>query len=156
MIESKDVRSRRNSLRLAGFDYAASRVYSVTIVTSNRRRVFLDDRLATMVIECMLESRLRLGFRIYCYCLMPDHLHVLIGTSKSGKRLGEIIGAFKSVSTRAHWQWYEGRLWQRQYFDHIIRSDRDLGETWAYILQNPTRKGLVDWPYLGAFHGPAY
>jgi REP element-mobilizing transposase RayT len=84
---------------------------------------------------------------------MPDHFHSLIGAGKSGKSLGEICGAFKSLSTRVYWRWHQGRLWQRQFFDHIIRSEKDFVETMEYVKQNPVRNGLVDsaneWPYTG-------
>jgi putative transposase len=160
MLEQDDCHTRRASLRLPGFNYSAPRIYFVTIVTLARRKLFLDQRLATAVVECLIGLRLNMGVSLYCYCLMPDHLHLLISTGQSNKGLGQIVGAFKSLSTRQHWEWYSGRLWQRQFFDHIIRNDRDLGETWEYILLNPVRKGLVscpeDWPYTGSFFGPAF
>jgi putative transposase len=44
-----------------------------------------------------------------------------------------------------------GKLWQRQFFDHIIRNHQDFEETLEYIRMNPVRRGLVknpgDWPY---------
>ena len=147
-------RSRHDSLRLSGFDYAARRIYFVTVVVSGRRNLFLDTNLANNTINCLLELRLKIGFNLYSNCLMPDHFHALIGPGKSYKSLSEICGAFKSLSTRAYWQQYEGRLWQRQFFDHIIRNDKDFFETVEYIKQNPVRKGLVktaeEWPYSGS------
>ena len=85
---------------------------------------------------------------------MPDHFHALIGLGDSGKSLGEICGAFKSISTRAYWRWHQGKLWQRQFFDHIVRNEKDFFETMEYIRQNPVRRGLVraanEWGYAGA------
>jgi REP element-mobilizing transposase RayT len=85
---------------------------------------------------------------------MPDHLHALIGIGECGKSLGDILGAFKSISTRVYWRFRQGRLWQRQFFDHIIRNEKEFFETMEYIKQNPVRKGLVisegEWPYTGA------
>ncbi len=151
--DQEDQYTRRNSLRLRGFDYAARRVYFVTVVADQRRKMFCDARVAKATIECLLSLRLKIGFNLYCYCLMPDHLHALVGAGRSQKSLGELVGMFKSLSTRAHWQWYEGKLWQRQFFDHIIRSDEDYYETLKYIRLNPVRKGLVgmaeDWAYTG-------
>jgi putative transposase len=80
---------------------------------------------------------------------MPDHFHGLFGLGDSGKTLGEICGAFKSLSTRVYWRWFKGKLWQRQFFDHIIRNDTDLAETLQYIELNPARDGLLEWPYVG-------
>jgi len=145
--------SRRNSLRLSGFDYSSKRIYFVTIVVSDRRPLFRNVALAKGTIECLLNLREKLRFNLYCYCLMPDHFHALIGAGESGKGLGEICGAFKSLSTRVYWRWHQGRLWQRQFFDHIVRNETDFVETMEYIKQNPVRRGLVDsaneWPYTG-------
>ena len=145
--------TRRDSLRLRGFDYASRRVYFVTIVAAGRQKVFLDARLAEAALECLRELRGELGFYVYAYCLMPDYFHALVGLGESQKTLGEICGRFKSLSNRAYWQWHEGRLWQRQFFDHIIRNEDDYFETVEYIKLNPVRKGLVEiwnqWPYTG-------
>lgn len=146
--------TRRNRLRLPGFDYSSRRVYFVTIVTLRRRKFFLDRRLASATIKCLLELREKRSFNLYQYCLMPDHFHGLIGAGVSGMALGSICGAFKSLSTTSFWRWNEGRLWQSRFFDHIIRNEQDFCETAEYIRMNPVRKGLVsrwqDWPYTGA------
>jgi len=146
--------SRRNSLRLSGFDYSAKRIYFVTIVVLGRRPLFYKDALATATVDCLLSLREKLRFNLYCYCLMPDHVHALFGAGESGKSLGEICGAFKSLSTRVYWRWHKGRLWQRQFFDHIVRNEKDFVETMEYIKQNPVRRGLVssasEWPYTGS------
>jgi len=149
-----DAYTRRDSLRLRGFDYAAGRAYFVTIVAEKRRKIFLDQRVAKSTLDCLLHLRQEMGFKLYVYCLMPDHFHALLGIGQSTKSLGQICGAFKSLSTRAFWQWYEGKLWQRQFFDHITRNEQDFLESFNYIKLNPVRKGLVktpdQWPYTGS------
>jgi len=44
-------------------------------------------------------------------------------------------------------------IWQRGFFDHLLRNDESYGEKWNYVCQNPVRAGLVmnaaDWPYSG-------
>lgn len=82
---------------------------------------------------------------------MPDHFHSLLGPAQSGRTMAEICGAFKSLSTREYWHMHAGKLWQRQFFDHIIRNEEDFEETLQYIRMNPVRRGLVEkpeeWPY---------
>jgi REP element-mobilizing transposase RayT len=145
--------SRRNSLRLSEFDYSARRIYFVTLITFERQRVFRNRQLAKSVCDCLKDLRKALGFDLHCYCLMPDHLHLLVGLGKSGKTLGEVCGSFKSLSTRVYWRWHQGRLWQRQFFDHIIRNEVEYWDTVEYIRLNPVRKSLVtdwrQWPYTG-------
>ena len=142
---------RKNSLRLSGFNYAWPRIYFVTINSKGRRPMFDDERVASATINCLKELRRQLNFTVYVFCLMPDHFHALIGLGSSGKTLGTICGAFKSVSTRVHWQWHSGKLWHRQFYDHIIRNREDFDDTLNYIRMNPVRRGLVgraeDWPY---------
>ena len=146
-----DVYSRKDSIRLRRFDYTTSRIYFVTIVAQDRRPKFLDERVAMATVESFRKLRNDFRFNAYIYCLMPDHFHALIGPGDSGRTLGGICGGFKSLSTREYWNWYDGKLWQRQFFDHIIRNHQDFEETLEYIRKNPVRRGLVkhpeDWPY---------
>ena len=145
--------TRRDSLRLEGFDYAARRVYFVTLVVAGRRKVFLDEGPARATVSCLLELCDRLNFRVYVYTLMSDHFHALRGLGESGKTLCQVCEAFKSLTTRAYWQWREGKLWQRQFYDHIVRNEDDSFETAAHIRSNPVRGGLVEsweaWPHTG-------
>jgi putative transposase len=61
--------------------------------------------------------------------------------------LGNVIGAFKSITTNRYirgvheqsWSAFKKRLWQRSYWDRVIRDDRELEETRTYILENPVR-----------------
>ncbi len=73
------------------------------------------------------------------------------GASDAGRRiaLGDVVGAYKSLTTVEYvrgvadhgWPRFRGRLWQRNYYEHIIRDDRSLERIRAYILDNPAR-----WP----------
>ena len=122
MTSHDDQYSRRDSIRLRGFDYSWPRIYFVTIVTQNRQAKFRDERVAIASIESLRKLRNDFHFNVYIYCLMPDHFHGLIGPGESGRTLGGLCGAFKSLSTREYWSWYDGKLWQRHFFDHIIRN----------------------------------
>src|SRR5215213_4730113 len=147
----EDWQFRKNSLRLKGFDYASRRSNFVTIVTEHRQTFFKDERIAQATIEILLNLREKYDFNLYSFCLMPDNFHGLIGIGESGITLGRICGDFKSLSTRAFWQFYNGKLWQRQFFDHVIRNEKDFLETIEYIRENPVKAKLVenwkDWKY---------
>ncbi len=148
---NNDLYTRKETIRLKGFDYASERVYFVTLVIKDRRKVFVNKELASKTIDCLVDLRKKMKFNLYCYCLMPDHFHGLIGIGDSGKSLGEICGSFKSISTRISWEWFEGKLWQRQFYDHIIRNEDDFFDCVRYIKQNPVKAGLVenleDWSF---------
>ena len=74
------------------------------------------------------------------WCVMPDHLHGILSLTGVGKPLGQLIGAFKTVSTKrinARRETPGAVIWQRGYYDHIIRDDADLARIRVYIRNNP-------------------
>jgi REP element-mobilizing transposase RayT len=80
---------------------------------------------------------------------MPDHLHWVIDDCA---HMSALVRRFKSYTIRrARESGVEGRLWQRSYWDHVIRDSEGLGPTIRYVLANPVRAGLVDspddWPW---------
>jgi len=81
------------------------------------------------------------GLETDFYVFMPNHLHwiVTFGNHKGcNYALSDVVGAFKSLSTRAVWKvGRKGRLWQPNYYEHIIRGEEALDRIRNYILQNP-------------------
>jgi putative transposase len=71
-------------------------------------------------------------------------------TTRVAPTVGDIVGAFKSKTTVAYirgvkqsgWPPFGGRLWQRNYYEHIIRNDASLNRIRQYIVNNPTKWGL--------------
>ena len=84
---------------------------------------------------------------------MPDHIHVLL--QPNGGSLIQYVQAVKGKSTRTYWeQGGRGKLWQRGFYDHILRSEESLPCIAQYILANPVRAGLTDvigaYPFCGS------
>ena len=146
----------RKRLRLPAYDYSQNGTYFVTICTENRRRCLSDvgrggvlPRPAGIAAEReILALTDRFDVHIDKYVIMPNHVHLLITLQRAGQSpaptagLSAIIGAFKSLSTKAINQLDNtpGRkLWQRSYYDHAIRNDADYLRTWQYIHDNPAR-----------------
>ena len=85
------------------------------------------------------------GLLLYAWCLMPDHLRLLLRPADRQRHLGALMGAFKSFTTRQSWGLgYQGQLWHACYYDHIMRRSEDGTRIAQYILANPVRKGLVE------------
>jgi putative transposase len=142
-------RNRSHSLslhRLAGFDYAdPDHAYFVTICSRYNTAPFTDVRLAGEVAASLDWLRAHRGLLLYGWCLMPDHLHLLLRPSDRQRHLGALMGAFKSFTTRQSCGLgYRGSLWQARFYDHIVRRSEDGKRIAAYILGNPVRKGLVE------------
>lgn len=147
----------RPSLRLPTYDYAQPGGYFVTICTQDRRNMFGEVIHGEMVLNdpgrVVAEVWEALPGRfphtsLDGFVVMPNHLHgiILIDEQQTGKGLGQIVGAFKSLATnryiagiRQHgWPPFRKRLWQDNYFEHVIRSDVSLQRIRAYIAANPS------------------
>ena len=94
--------------------------------------------------------------------IMPNHVHMIVNIVGAGfmpargerattrvaptVTLGDIIGAFKSLITHEYimgvknngWKPFDKRLWQRNYYEHIIRTENDLNKIRKYIINNPS------------------
>ena len=148
-------RHRRRSIRLPAYDYAQTGAYFVTVVCKDRALLFEDPRFYAVVKEVWLwladqyES-------VYLdeYVVMPNHLHGIIlirntrrGGSRTaptegsqGKPLGRLVGAFKTVSTKRinDIRGTPGLpVWQRNYYEHVIRNEEEMNRVRQYIIDNP-------------------
>ncbi|HEV8118684.1 MAG TPA: transposase [Thermoanaerobaculia bacterium] len=128
--------------------------FSITIGTSPRASVFRDIDFGNECIKILQEMRDETGTAVYAYCLMPDHVHLLLGVGP-GASLPSFVGRWKSLCAKARRQRTgEGQFWQRSFYDHAIRDDQDILETAKYILQNPVEAGLVkdfrEYPLCGS------
>ena len=106
-----------------------------------------------MTIEFLRKSKEKNNYRIYAYCLMPDHLHILMNPESANRTVSGLVQTFKSQTSFWYKREYGEPLWQRGFYDHIVRENEDLVRIAQYILDNPIRKGLVerteDYPYSG-------
>ncbi len=144
---------RRHLRRLAGV-HTAQAIYFVTICTLDRRPVLASGPMAQMVHDTLQVASARHRWLVGHYVVMPDHIHLFCGPSGAAESLSTFIGDFKGrSSTQARRDGLEGRLWQREFFDHLLRSEESYEEKWHYVADNPVRAGLcataAEWPYQG-------
>ncbi len=144
----------RKQNRLPKDVYVQQRAYSVTICTFNRQRHFLTSSHVEFCLN-HLKSACKQSWEIYAYCFMADHLHLLMAPTNEDQNLIKTIATFKQL-TGFHFKKTTGTpLWQKGYYDHILRNEESIKDVAAYILLNPQRAGLVDdwrnYPYLGSF-----
>ncbi len=76
--------------------------------------------------------------------VMPDHVHLILNPNE-GYNIQRIVKGIKGGSARKInlSRNMSGKIWMKDYFDRIIRTQRDLEEKLKYIYENPMRKGLV-------------
>jgi hypothetical protein len=73
------------------------------------------------------------GCEIDYHVIMPDHIHIILELAGKGLGLGEVISRFKARTSRAAGK----RLWQPNYYEHIIRTEKALNKIREYIRDNP-------------------
>ncbi len=144
---------KRRSLRMSGYDYRESRAYHITWGTFERRTLLTDKDLAFEVVRILEQEAVRTLTDLYAYCVMPDHVHVLL--QPNGVDLIQFVQAVKGKTTRIYWKLGgAGKLWQRGFHDHILRGEESLHGIAQYILANPVRAGLTDdivaYPFSGS------
>lgn len=95
-------------------------------------------------------------YRLLAWCVMPNHVHVVFRILP-GYDLKRIMHSLLSfTANRANkLLGRTGTFWQREYYDHMVRNEEELGRAIRYVLENPTKAGLVNWPWVGSESAPA-
>jgi REP element-mobilizing transposase RayT len=85
-------------------------------------------------------------YRLTAFVVMNDHVHVLLST-KEPYRLEDVIHSWKSF-TAHRMQRGHGSMWQDEYFDRIVRDDKEFAQKFDYIRTNPWTR----WPQLETYN----
>ena len=94
------------------------------------------------------------AFEVVAYCLMPDHVHLLLEGTSPTADFREAMRQWKQ-QTAYRWKARTGqRRWQSGYYERVLREEDDTRAVVGYLLQNPVRAGLVrthaEWPWTGS------
>lgn len=144
------------SIRLGPEAYHIGHCFSVTIVTANRVPLFADSSNVKVGRGALLEAAGKYQSRVFAYCFMPDHIHLLAATPPGVDFVG-FIRQFKQLSAHRFRRLLRTRrpIWQARFHDHALRSEEGLLAAAQYILDNPVRAGIVSdagsYPYSGSF-----
>jgi REP-associated tyrosine transposase len=140
--------------RLKSFDYVGFYRYFLTICAHGRAQVFVAEDAVTDVLSQLSRTADAEHFSVIAYCFMQDHVHVLTEGMRQDADFRRFVRIFKQRSS-FHWKRRTGaELWQRSYFEHVLRDDEDSFGVARYILANPVRAGIVtspeDYPFVGS------
>ena len=140
--------------RLSGFSYLGLQQYSLTFCTRERKPTFVNPDVVATTLAQFRQTAVELRFAVLAYCLMPDHVHLLIEGLADTSDLRKFAKLAKQRAG-AQYSFQTGKtLWQEGYFEHVLRSDDDARQLARYIIENPVRAGLVstpfEYPYLGS------
>ena len=150
---------RRRSLRLRGYDYSWAGAYFVTVCTYNRACLFGEIVNGEMRLNGVGQVARRVWdglprhyrhVELDAVVVMPNHVHGILTLVGAGFKpaptprhgLPEIVRAFKTFSARRinglrHTPGVP--VWQRNYYEHIIRNETALNRVRQYIMDNPAR-----------------
>jgi REP element-mobilizing transposase RayT len=134
----------RKRNRLKHYDYSANGYYFVTICVQDRRCLFGRISPEAREVELShygqavlsaLEQTMNVfeGVEIPEYTVMPNHVHMIISLYDQHRTLSQIVNYFKGCVSRK----VDKRIWQRSFYDHVIRNDSDYSAIVEYIRMNP-------------------
>jgi putative transposase len=135
--------------------WAKTPIYFLTTCTEHRRPVLTAPGIPELLAKSWQASVKINGWAVGRYVVMPDHVHFFAQPIGSAKSLNGFMRDWKrwtaSEIMRVHP--LAPPIWQREFFDHVLRSASSYGQKWQYVRENPVRAGLVtrgdDWPHAG-------
>ena|SRR5579871_2571206 len=142
-------------IRLDRAEYArVGTICSITTVVRGRRPLFSSQHVAEASVTVLRERASTHRVPVYAYCIMPDHVHLVLGASPTCD-VTSFVGQFKNLVQRAAWKaGARGKIWQLSFYDHFLRADEDLERVVDYVVNNPVRRGLAEhwreYPFSGS------
>ena len=111
---------------------------------------FLRDKRIAAIMQDTLKHFDGERYQLICWCIMPNHVHVLIEVNE-GWSLSRIMHGWRSYTAKEANRILgrTGKFWMEEYYDRYIRDDNHLQKTINYILNNPANAGLDEWPWVG-------
>ncbi len=148
----------RKATRLKDFDYSSQGAYFVTICTKYRIKLFEIETVGNglCAVPCIqnqivhkwireTENKFQ-NIKIDKYIIMPNHIHLLVNITERhiGRSLQDAIHFFKTMTTNDYINKvkddllppFQNKLWQKSYYDHVIRDESDYTRIWNYIDTN--------------------
>ncbi len=127
----------------------------ITSVTANRFPYFNQAQNITLFFDTLVSVQKYYSFELFAHVLMPDHFHWILKLPENFTNFSKIIHCFKRNFTLnykiANHIQSPFTFWQKRFWDHVIRDERDLQNHIDYIHWNPVKHNLVDEPEQYAY-----
>ena len=141
------------NIRLNHTNYTGKRTYFVTQCCHERRRYFAGPARCKWLLSHLRFISIAHSFAIAAYCIMPNHIHLLVDGLLPTSNFLHFMKALK-IKTGREFAVADGiPLWQKKYFDHILRPRESVDAVAWYIWLNPVRARLEQAPGLYPFAG---
>ncbi len=153
---------KRKQNRLNGYDYSTEGYYFITLCVQNKNHLFKIEKDSVgndlcvvpptqnkIIHKWLKETENKFNIKFDKYVIMPNHIHLIaiITERHIGRSLQDAMRWFKTMTTNEYikevkngnLKSFDRKLWQKSYYDHIIRGEEDYQEIWQYIENNPAK-----------------
>jgi len=119
-------------------------VYHIINRGNNKDVVFVEEDDYRHYLNTLQRYKKQYGFKLFAFCLMMNHVHLLIKTTEQGT-----ISRIMQSLTIAHTRWYNfkyqrcGHVWQGRFHSPLVSEDDHMLTVMQYIEQNPVRAGMA-------------
>lgn len=141
-MQKKIIREKKH--RLWTELYTGERIIAYTGNVKNRVPLFKNIFAFKEIEKILLAELMENECDAFVYLFMPDHFHFILSGKHSKSNIKKCIDSFKQKSGFWLYKNIPKIKWQKDYYDHILRSNEDLTAQILYILNNPVRAGIVE------------
>ena len=136
----------RKNPRIPGYDYSKENFYFITICTSNKKCIFGSPNYLNksgMIADEYIQKipEYYPNVLVDKYVVMPNHVHIILYlTVANNSKVSQIVGQYKmAVSKAIRAMAGDISVWQRSFYDHVIRNEKRYLKIWEYIDNNPAK-----------------
>jgi putative transposase len=143
------------NIRLHPSHYIGQRWCFVTMCCASRQRIFAVTKNAARLMHELRAMAATQPMAVFAYCVMPDHLHLLLHGTEAMSDVLAFVKNFKQATGAEFERKFRRDLWQKKFYDHILRPNDSPEGVAKYIWMNPVRKGICqnpqEYPFSGSF-----
>jgi len=123
-------------------------IYHIMVRGNQKQTTFREEADFLKYTDILRHYKIKYSFRLYGYCLMPNHVHLILEI-KEGKDLGKIMQGLNQTYTIWFNNKYKkvGHLWQGRYKSMIIQKNKYLIDCIEYVELNPVRAKINSSPF---------
>jgi len=129
--------------------YVPNAHYIITGMTKYRRSLFADETNVNLLRTTKRRAKEFHPFTMRACAFLPDHFHLLIFVPEA-TNISKLLQSIQRNFTRNYKNVYHinrrTNLWQRGFWDHVIRNERDFADHFHYIHYNPVKHGYATKP----------
>ena len=134
--------------------YRGQRSVAFTLCFKGSRRLLIRPQTAALFADILASAAAKADCIVPVYCFMPDHQHLIITGIGQGSDIWKTIVSYKQRTGFFLSVYHPHLRWQKDFNDHVIRTEQNIANEVRYILDNPVRKGLVcsweEYPFKGS------